>query len=73
MRYVVPITLLLAAASCAKNRESEEPGVSAARVGDTTSMHDSTRIHDTTLTAKDTTDPNDTLPHIRDSMPDAPR
>ncbi len=73
MRYAVLITLLLAAASCAKNRESEESGAGAARVGDTTRMHDSTRIHDTTLTAKDTTNPNDTLPHIRDSMPDSTR
>jgi hypothetical protein len=72
MRIAVLITLLLAAAGCAKNRESEETGASA-RVGDTTRMHDSTRIHDTTLTAKDTTNPNDTLPHIRDSMPDSTR
>jgi hypothetical protein len=72
MRYALLITLLVAA-SCAKNRESEEAGAGAARVGDTTRMHDSTRIHDTTLTAKDTTNPNDTLPHIRDSMPDSTR
>ena len=73
MRYAMLITLLLAAGSCAKNRESEESGVGAARVGDTSRMHDSTRIHDTTLTAQDTTNPNDTLPHIRDSMPDSTR
>ena len=73
MRHAVLITLLLAAASCAKNRESEESGANAARVGDTTRMRDSTRIHDTTLTAKDTMNPNDTLPHIRDSMPDSTR
>jgi|RhiMethySRZTD1v2_1073278.scaffolds.fasta_scaffold418982_3 hypothetical protein len=73
MRHAVLIALLLAAAGCAKNRESEESGVGAARAGDTTRMHDSTRIHDTTLTAKDTTNPNDTLPHIRDSMPDSTR
>ena len=72
MRYALLITLLVAA-SCAKNRESEEAGAGAARVGDTARMHDSTRIHDTTLTAKDTTNPNDTLPHIRDSMPDSTR
>jgi hypothetical protein len=41
---------------CAKNRSEEEPG---------------TRIRDTTMTAKDTTGPNDTLPHIRDSVPDS--
>ena len=74
MRYAVLGALLLAAAACAKNRESEESGATgAARVGDTTLVHDSTRIHDTTLTAKDTTNPNDTLPHIRDSMPDSTR
>ena len=73
MRYAVLITLLIAAASCAKNRESEESGAGAARVGDTAGMHDSTRIHDTTLTAKDTLNPNDTLPHIRDSVPDSTR
>jgi hypothetical protein len=72
MRHAVLIALLLAAAGCAKNRESEE-GVGAARAGDTTRMHDSTRIHDSTPTAKDTTNPNDTLPHIRDSMPDSTR
>ncbi len=73
MRYAALIGLLLAVASCAKNRESEETGATgAARVSDTTRMHDSTRIHDTTLTARDTTNPNDTLSHIiRDSMPDS--
>jgi len=64
MRYAVLIALLLAAASCAENRESEESGDGAARVGDTTPMHDSSRIQDATLTAKDTTNPNDTLKHI---------
>jgi len=73
MRYSVLIALLMATASCAKNRESEESATGAARVGDTSRMHDSTRIHDTTLTAKDTTNPNDTLPHIRDSLPDSTR
>ena len=70
MRHAVLVALLLAAAGCAKNRES---GVGAARAGDTTRMDDSTRIHDTTLTAKDTANPSDTLPHIRDSMPDSTR
>jgi hypothetical protein len=73
MRYALLIALSLEVASCAKNRESEELGAGAAGVGDTTRAHDSTRIHDTTLTAKDTTNPNDTLPHIRDSMPDSTR
>jgi len=46
-------------AGCASNKTAEEPG---------------TRIRDTTLTAKvDTINPNDTLPHIRDSMPDSSR
>jgi hypothetical protein len=31
------------------------------------------RIHDTTLTAGDTTNPNDTLPRIRDTVPDSTR
>lgn len=48
-----------AVAGCASNKTAEEPG---------------TRIRDTTLTAKmDTINPNDTLPHIRDSMPDSSR
>jgi hypothetical protein len=42
--------------ACASNKASEEPGA---------------RIRDTTLTPQDTTNPNDTLPHIRDSMPDS--
>jgi predicted component of type VI protein secretion system len=50
--------MLTATAGCASNRSSDEPG---------------TRIRDTTLTAQDTTNPNDTLPHIRDSMPDSTR
>lgn len=74
MRYAALIALLLAAASCAKNRESEERGsAGAARVGDTTRMDDPSRIHDTTMTARDTIKPSDTLPHIRDSMPDSTR
>jgi predicted component of type VI protein secretion system len=52
------VVLALVLPACASNRASDEPG---------------TRIHDTTLTAKDTTNPNDTLPHIRDSMPDTTR
>lgn len=32
-----------------------------------------TRIRDTTVTARDTTNPKDTLPHIRDSVPDSTR
>jgi hypothetical protein len=44
--------------NCARNKGSDEPG---------------TRIRDTTLTTQDTTNPNDTLTHIRDSMPDSTR
>jgi hypothetical protein len=69
MRYAVLIALLVAAASCAKNRQSEESG--AARIQDTTRMHDSTRIHDTTMSPKDSMKPADSMPHIRDSVPDS--
>jgi hypothetical protein len=43
---------------CAKNRAEDEPGA---------------RIRDTTVTPRDTVNPNDTLPHIRDSVPDSTR
>jgi hypothetical protein len=59
MKRAVVVALLIVAAGCAKNRESEETGTS--------------RIRDTTLTARDSTKPSDTLPHIRDSMPDSTR
>jgi hypothetical protein len=42
--------------ACASNNAADEPG---------------TRIQDTTLAAQDTIDPNDTLPRIRDSVPDS--
>jgi predicted component of type VI protein secretion system len=58
MRRLLLVASLTAAAGCASNRTSDEPGA---------------RIRDTTLTAQDTTNPNDTLPHIRDSMPDSTR
>ena len=48
--------LVFGAGGCARNRGSNEPG---------------TRIRATTMTARDTTNPNDTLPHIRDSVPDS--
>jgi hypothetical protein len=57
MRRAVLLALLLAVASCAKNRESEETG----------------RIHDTTNTAKDSLRLPDTMSQIRDSMPDSTR
>ena len=41
----------MAVVGCAGNRSSDEPNA---------------RIRDTTLTARDTTHPNDTLPHIRE-------
>ncbi len=44
--------------ACASNKAADEPGA---------------RIRDTTLTAQDTTNPNDTLTHIRDSVPDSTR
>jgi len=43
---------------CASNNAADEPGA---------------RIRDTTLTAQDTINPNDTLPRIRDSVPDSTR
>jgi hypothetical protein len=48
----------IAALGCASNKGADEPG---------------TRIRDTTMTAKDTTNPSDTFPHIRDSVPDSTR
>jgi hypothetical protein len=56
MRQMLLIALLAAAPGCAKNPDSDTAGA---------------RIHEDTLTAKDTIDPNDTLTHIRDTMPDS--
>jgi hypothetical protein len=57
MRRPVALALLFTAGTaCASNKANDEPGA---------------RIRDTTLTAQDTTNPDDTLPHIRDSMPDS--
>jgi hypothetical protein len=60
MRQLIPAGLVIVAvAGCASNKSTAEPG---------------TRIRDTTLTAKlDSTHPNDTLPHIRDTVPDSTR
>jgi predicted component of type VI protein secretion system len=44
------------AAGCASNKAADEPGA---------------RIRDTTMTARDTANPNDTLPRVRDSVPDS--
>jgi hypothetical protein len=58
MRPLLLVAALVAALGCARNRSSEAAGA---------------RIHDTTLTARDTTNPNDTLPRIRDTVPDSTR
>jgi predicted component of type VI protein secretion system len=52
------LAFLSAVVGCASNKAANEPG---------------TRIRDTTMTAADTTNPNDTLPRIRDSVPDSTR
>jgi predicted component of type VI protein secretion system len=56
MRPMLLFIALAATVGCARNRSSEAAGA---------------RIHDTTLTAQDTTNPNDTLPRIRDTVPDS--
>jgi hypothetical protein len=56
MKTLLLAGLLAAASACASNRNDEAAGA---------------RIHDTTLTARDTINPNDTLPHIRDSATDS--
>jgi hypothetical protein len=48
--------LLLTPLGCASNKNAETGGA---------------RIHDTTTTAQDSTNPNDTLPRIRDSVNDS--
>lgn len=53
-RLLLTGVLAGAMAGCASNKSSDEPG---------------TRIRDTTLTTQDTTNPNDTLPNIRDGVP----
>jgi hypothetical protein len=58
MRPMLLLVLAAATFGCARNRSSEAAGA---------------RIHDTTLTAGDTTNPNDTLPRIRDTVPDSTR
>jgi predicted component of type VI protein secretion system len=57
-RLLLAAAVVLAASGCSRNRESEPAGA---------------RIHDTTLTARDTTNPSDTLPRIRDTVPDSTR
>jgi hypothetical protein len=53
-RMLLTTVLVGTLAGCASNRSSDEPG---------------TRVRDTTLTPRDTTNPDDTLPHIRDTVP----
>jgi hypothetical protein len=48
--------LLLAPLGCASNRNEDASGA---------------RINDTTATAQDTTNPNDTLPRVRDTVTDS--
>jgi predicted component of type VI protein secretion system len=54
---LVGMLVTASATGCAKNRAADEPD---------------TRIRDTAA-ARDTVNPNDTLPHIRDSVPDSTR
>ena len=55
IRPILLSALVSAVFGCAGNR-SEAAGA---------------RIHDTTVTARDTVNPNDTLPRSRDSVPDS--
>ncbi len=57
MRRVMLTTILAVSTGCASNR-SDEPGA---------------RIEDTTPTSRDTVNPNDTLPRVRDSVLDSAR
>ena len=57
-RVILAGLVSMAVIGCASNKAADEPG---------------TRVRDTTMTAQDSTNPNDTLPHIRDSMPDSTR
>jgi hypothetical protein len=58
LRPILLIPLAVVSFGCARNRSSEAAGA---------------RIRDTTLTTRDTTNPNDTLPRIRDTVPDSTR
>ena len=57
MKRVLLATVMAVSAGCASNR-NDDPGA---------------RIEDTTLTARDTMNPDDTLPQIRDSVMDSAR
>jgi hypothetical protein len=56
MKAMLLAGFLAVIAGCASNRNSEAAGA---------------RIRDTTLTVRDTTNPSDTLPRIRDSLMDS--
>ncbi len=65
MRVPVLVLLsLLLAPACARNQEDQQG---------TPEEEQTARIRDTTLTPKDTIAPADTLPHIRDTLPDSTR
>ena len=57
-RLVLATVIAAVAGGCASNKAADDPG---------------SRIRDTTATARDTTNPSDTLTHIRDSVPDSTR
>lgn len=57
-RLILAGLVTVFAAGCASNKPADQTG---------------TRIRDTTMTPRDTTNPNDTLPHIRDSVSDSTR
>jgi hypothetical protein len=64
MRVSVLVLLsLLLAPACARNRDQPS----------TPEDERTARIRDTMLTPKDTIAPADTLPHIRDTLPDSTR
>ena len=59
MRRLILVGLISTVASgCASNNAADEPG---------------SRIRDTSATARDTTNPSDTLTHVRDTFPDSTR
>jgi hypothetical protein len=56
MTRMLTALLLVSSLGCASNRSGDTAGA---------------RIHDTATTAQDTTDPNDTLPRVRDTVTDS--
>jgi hypothetical protein len=58
MRRLILAGLVTTIAGACSNNRADEPG---------------SRIRDTSATARDTTNPSDTLTHIRDSVPDSTR